>query len=87
MSLPRFFEASRHPLARDTVIIAFPKGGGGTMRSQHSRCRREDAGAWSSSRYVIMMVVVVEKQTKVKHSDRHFCKAKPPLPFPPTLEV
>jgi len=34
-----------------------------------------------------MMVVVVEKQTKVKHSDRHFCKAKPPLPFPPTLEV
>lgn len=45
MSLPRFFEASRHPLARDTVIIAFPKGGGGNheitaFEMQAGGCRR-----------------------------------------------
>jgi len=44
MSLPRFFEASRHPLARDTVIIAFPKGGGDheitAFEIQAGGCRR-----------------------------------------------
>lgn len=63
MSLPRFFEESRHPLARDTVIIAFPKGGG--EPGDHSI---RDAGGRMQAHGVVVcdmmvvVVVVVEKQ-------------------------